>query len=338
MIEVSNLTKFYGHILGIQDVSFTVEKGEILGFLGPNGAGKSTTMRILTCFIPPTSGTAKVAGFDIFNDSMEVRKRIGYMPENVPVYSEMVVRDYLKFVAEVKGVPGRSKDAEVDRVIEECGLREVEKRTAGKISKGYRQRLGMAQALIGNPEVLILDEPTIGLDPRQIIEIRQLIKDLSQKEERTIILSSHILPEVSQLCQRIIIINKGRLVASDTPDNLNKQLQKSRRIYALIEGPPEAVKNKILEINDVMNIEATCVTDQVCEYFIESYKDKDIRKELASQIVSNGWGLLELRQVGLSLEDIFIELVTEEEEVEKETGVFAQSPADGGENKKEDVV
>ncbi len=220
MIEVENLTKYYGDRPAIDNITFRVEKGEILGFLGPNGAGKTTTMRILAGFFPPTSGIARVAGYDVVNNSIDVRRRIGYMPETIPLYKDMRVKEYLEFVAEVKGVPRKRRKSKIEKAMKECGTTEVYHRLIGKLSKGFQQRVGLAQALLHDPEVLILDEPTIGLDPKQIIEIRQLIKSLAG--ERTIILSTHILPEVSMTCQRVIIINEGKIIAMDTPENLNK--------------------------------------------------------------------------------------------------------------------
>ncbi|MDP7556183.1 MAG: ATP-binding cassette domain-containing protein, partial [Nitrospinota bacterium] len=225
MIQAENLTKFFGQTQAISNVSFSAAKGEILGFLGPNGAGKTTTMRLLSCFMPPTSGKARVAGYCVMNDSLEVRKRLGYLPENAPLYTHMTTRNYLHFVSEVKGIPAHERSRKVECVIGDCGLQEVSGRIIGVLSKGYRQRVGIAQALLNDPEVLILDEPTAGLDPKQIIEIRDLIKNLAGN--RTIILSTHILPEVSMVCNRVIIINDGIIVAKDTPDNLMDQLQKN---------------------------------------------------------------------------------------------------------------
>jgi len=222
MIEVRNLTKRYGDITAVADVSFTAQTGQILGFLGPNGAGKTTTMRIITGFLPATSGTVKVAGFDIFEQSYEVRKRIGYLPENPPLYHDMSVTTYLQFVGRIKGLSKRDLPDAVDRALQVCGLTEVSTRLLGHLSKGYRQRVGLAQALIHNPSVLVLDEPTIGLDPRQIIDIRTLIRELSR--DRTVILSTHILPEVSQLCEKVVIINAGRIVLEDTMENLTREL------------------------------------------------------------------------------------------------------------------
>lgn len=311
MIEVEHLTKVYGTARGIEDVSFKVQKGEILGFLGPNGAGKTTTMRILTCFFPPTSGKARVAGYDVFEDSLEVRKRIGYLPENVPLYTDMSVPDYLGFVAGVKGVDRREIKTKVAKVMDECGLMEVAKKYIGELSKGYRQRVGLAQALINDPEVLILDEPTIGLDPRQIIDIRQLIKNLAGK--RTVILSTHILPEVSMICHRVIIINEGRLIAVDTPDNLMRQLQGSSQILLQVKGPHARVLQELEKVRGIHRvIRKGTGADNVDTYVVEAIKNTDIRKDLPIVIVKNNWELLEMRPVSMSLEDIFIKLVTEE--------------------------
>ncbi|OQX85246.1 MAG: ABC transporter, partial [Candidatus Latescibacteria bacterium 4484_7] len=242
MIQVEHLTKYYGTTRGIEDLNFQVSKGEVLGFLGPNGAGKTTTMKILTCYQPPTSGTAKIFGHDILEDPLEVRKKIGYLPEKNPLYTDMTVREYLNFVGELKSIDVGKLKQRVNYSIERCGLENVQRRTIGKLSKGYQQRVGIAQAIIGDPELLILDEPTIGLDPRQIIDIRELIKDLGK--ERTVILSSHILPEVSQVCNRIVVINQGRLVAVDTPDNLRSRLKKTSVITIKIHESPESQNAK----------------------------------------------------------------------------------------------
>jgi len=238
MIEVRNLTKRYGDLVAVDHVSFTAQKGEILGFLGPNGAGKTTTMRIITGFLPATSGTVKVAGFDIFNESHEVRKRIGYLPENPPLYNDMTVTTYLDFVARIKGVPRSEAPGARARVVETCGLTGVDRRVLGHLSKGFRQRVGLAQALIHNPSVLVLDEPTIGLDPRQIIDIRALIRELAA--ERTVILSTHILPEVAQLCHKVVIINEGRIAAEDRLENLTRELSLEEVFLRAISGDGKA--------------------------------------------------------------------------------------------------
>jgi ABC-2 type transport system ATP-binding protein len=313
MIEVEQLSKSYGPIKAIEDVSFVVEKGEILGFLGPNGAGKTTTMRILTCFMPPTSGTARVAGYDIFNESLQVRRRLGYVPENAPLYTDMPVVSFLKFAAEVKGLSRRERLRQIGQVMDDCGIKDVQHRYIGKLSKGYRQRVALAQALLGNPDVLILDEPTIGLDPRQIIDIRQLIKGLAG--QKTVILSTHILPEVSMTCQRVIIINRGRLVAVDTPENLTTKLQTSSRLLVRVEGPATEVVRALGVVSGVQTVkEDGGGPGQVVTCIIESKKDRDVRKDVAAAVVHQNWGLLELRPVDLTLEDVFVRLVTEEKE------------------------
>ncbi len=312
MIEVNNLTKRFGAHKAISDISFRAETGEILGFLGPNGAGKTTTMRILTCYLPPTSGSARVAGFDILDDSIQVRRRIGYLPETVPVYTDLTVDAYLEFVGRLKGMPKNTRKARIGRVMEECGISHVRTRTVGKLSKGYRQRVGLAQALLNDPEVLILDEPTVGLDPQQIIEIRGLIRNLAGK--RTIILSTHILPEVSLLCQRVIIINKGKLVAIDTPGNLKTRLRSALVIDALVRGDREAVTRNIASLPGVRSVD--CVEsfeDDSHRFRIEANDDADIREPVSRAVVGQGFGLLGLNTIDLSLEEIFVQLVTKEE-------------------------
>ncbi len=311
MIQAEHLTKLYGPITAIQDVSFTVEKGEIVGFLGPNGAGKTTTMRILACFMPPSGGTAKVAGYDVFTHSLEVRKRIGYFPEHVPLYNDMPVAAYLDFVAEVKGVGRAERKRRVAEVMERCLITDVQHRLIGRLSKGYRQRVGLAQALVNDPEVLILDEPTIGLDPKQIIEIRSLIKSLAG--QHTVILSTHILPEVSMVCSRVIIINQGQIVAVDSPENLTTRLSRSHRIQVQVEGPVEAILAELRRVPGVLTVDQKSVVNGVGTFVVESVRDRDVRRDLSVAVVGHGWGLLELRGVGMTLEDIFIKLVTKEE-------------------------
>ena len=311
MIEVEGLTKYYGPVTAIKDVTFSVDRGEIVGFLGPNGAGKTTTMRVLSCYMPATSGKARVAGYDVFTDSIQVRRRIGYLAENVPVYGEMTVAGYLDFVAEVKGVGRSERRRRVADVMARCLIDDVRDRLIGKLSKGYRQRVGLAQALVSDPEVLILDEPSIGLDPKQIIEIRQLIKSLAG--QHTVILSSHILPEVSMVCSRVIIINEGRIVAVDSPENLTSQLAQSARIQLQVEGPAETVSQELRRLPGVLGVEQKAVVNGVGTFVVESERDRDLRRELARAVVGRQWGLLELRPVALTLEDIFIRLVTEEE-------------------------
>lgn len=312
MIEVQGLTKFYGNKAAVDNLTFSVEQGEVVGFLGPNGAGKTTTMRVLSCFMPPTSGSAKVAGYDIHADSIEVRRRIGYLPEHVPLYTELTVTQYLNFVAEAKAVPRVQRRQKVGEVIERCLLHDVRGRIINTLSKGYRQRVGLAQALLGDPPVLILDEPTIGLDPKQIIEIRNLIRQM--QGERTVLLSTHILPEVSVVCQRVIIINEGRIVAVDTPENLTRRLQRSTQVLLQVEGPPDQVTGRLREMAGILRVEMKDGGGVLGRYVVETEKDCDLRRELAHVVCSSGWGLLELRPVDMSLEDVFIRLVTEEQD------------------------
>lgn len=320
MIEVKQLTKRYGDITAIQDVSFRVEKGEILGFLGPNGAGKTTTMRILTGFIPATSGTATVAGYDVFEQPMEVKRRIGYLPEHPPLYNELTVTEYLKFVGRIKGLPRQKLSDALDRVIERTGLKEVRSRLVGNLSRGFRQRVGLAQAMIHEPEVLILDEPTVGLDPKQIIEVRQLIKQ--QAGERTVILSSHILPEVTATCQRIVIIHEGKVVAVDTQERLSAQLRRSDKIGLRVRRATPDLLNKLQAIPGVLHVFQEPVPSSPIEapdgqyYLVESQLDRDVREELARCIVSQGCGLLEMKNLAMTLEEVFLRLTTEERDLQ----------------------
>ena len=311
MIEVENLTKVYNGRRAIDHISFKVEKGEILGFLGPNGAGKTTTMRILTCYMPSTEGTARVAGYDVFEESLEVRKRIGYLPESPPLYPEMTVESYLTFVAKIKGTPPNQRRAQVDDSMGKCGIGDVRNRIIGKLSKGYKQRVGLAQSLLNNPEVLVLDEPTIGLDPKQISEVRSLIKSFAGNH--TVILSTHILPEVSMTCSRVIIIHNGKVVAMDTPEGLTHQATGGDRISLLVEGPREAVREKLQGIDGVVSVQVSGGDNgKPAGFDVECKPDTDLRRTLAATVVSQGWGLLELKGVSLSLEDVFINLVTKE--------------------------
>ncbi len=308
MIQVQNLTRYYGRTPAIEDVSFEVEKGEILGFLGPNAAGKTTTMRILTCYMPASSGSAKVAGFDVFNQSLEVRKRIGYLPEQPPVYTDMTVKSYLNFVAKIKGVDPRERKNRVADVMEKTAVADRQNDVIRKLSKGYRQRVGLAQALVHNPDVLVLDEPTVGLDPNQIIEVRGLIKNLAGNH--TIILSTHILPEVEMTCQRAVIINRGRVVAQDTIANMTQKQRGLGRLLLQVDGPSAAVREKLAGVNGVKKVHANSDS----RYEIESEPGRDVRRELAQAVVQNGWGLLELRpkDKDVSLEEVFLNLTTTE--------------------------
>ncbi|OFW15239.1 MAG: MFS transporter [Acidobacteria bacterium RIFCSPLOWO2_12_FULL_67_14] len=311
MIEVQHLTKRYGPTTAVDDISFRVEPGEILGFLGPNGAGKTTTMRVLTGYMPPTEGRAVVAGYDIFEQPIAAKRRIGYLPETPPLYPEMTVRDYLTFVSKIRGVPRAERRARVNDVMERTRVADVAQRHCGKLSKGYRQRVGLAQALLHNPEVLILDEPTAGLDPKQIIETRQLIKQLGG--DHTVILSTHILPEVSQTCQRVVIINKGRVVAIDTPDNLTSRLRGSETMYVQIDaGANGAVQDALAAVPGVTHVAQTESRGTVASYEVNSDSGRDIRRELSAAVVNRGWGLLELRPLRMSLEEVFLHLTTEE--------------------------
>jgi ABC-2 type transport system ATP-binding protein len=311
MIEVTNLTKYYGEVRGIDNISFSIGRGEIAGLLGPNGSGKTTTMRILTCFFPPTRGSARVAGYDVVTQPIEVRRRIGYVPETVPLYPDMKVAGYLSFVAEAKRMNPRWKKARIGAIMERCGLVEVAHRLVGNLSKGFRQRVGLAQALINDPEVLILDEPTIGLDPRQVAEIREFIKSLAG--ERTIILSTHILPEVSMTCERVIIIHEGQIAAVDTPDNLMKKLQKTSKTVVLIKGPGGNIREKLEMLPGVISIEDRGETSPgVCCFEVEAEKESEISGELAQMVYLNSWKLVEMRTEKMSLEKIFIELTREE--------------------------
>ena len=310
MIEVQRLTKRYGAFTAVDDVSFRVERGEILGFLGPNGAGKTTTMRVLTGYIPPTEGRAIVAGFDVFDQPIEAKRRTGYLPETPPLYPDMTVHDYLDFVAKIKGVPRHERRTRVMAAMERTRVADMAKRHCGKLSKGYRQRVGLAQALLHNPDVLILDEPTAGLDPKQIIETRELIKQLAG--DHTIILSTHILPEVSQTCQRVVIINRGRVVAVDTPENLTATLRGSESMYVQVDGAGADVQSALERVPGVTRVSVADARGAVSGFEVDSEAGRDVRRELASAVVARGWGLLEMRPMRMSLEEIFLSLTTEE--------------------------
>jgi ABC-2 type transport system ATP-binding protein len=310
MIEVQNLTKRYGPVTAVDDITFRAEPGEILGFLGPNGAGKTTTMRVITGYIPATEGKAFVAGYDVFEQPIEAKRRTGYLPETPPLYPDMTVREYLTFVAKIKGVPRKETASRVADVMKRTWVSDMGNRHCGKLSKGYRQRVGLAQALMHNPDVLVLDEPTAGLDPKQIIETRQLIRALGGSH--TIVLSTHILPEVSQTCQRVVIINKGKVVAVDTPDNLTARLRGSETMYLQVTAPPDALETALNAVPGVTRVSANPVRDGVLDVEVDSEKGRDVRRELAAAIVNRGWGLLELRPLRMSLEDVFLHLTTEE--------------------------
>lgn len=310
MVEVQHVTKRYGSLTAVDDISFSVERGEILGFLGPNGAGKTTTMRILTGFLPATEGRARVAGFDVFERPMEAKRRTGYLPETPPLYPEMTVVEYLRFVARINGMPSGDRRTQVGLAMERTNISDMADRYCGKLSKGYRQRVGLAQAILHNPDVLILDEPTAGLDPRQIIETRRLITELAG--DHTVILSTHILPEVSQTCQRVVIINRGRVVAVDTPDNLTARLQGSQTLYLQIDTQGADALATLEGVDGVAGVTRADTQGNVSGYAIESNQGDDVRRELSRAVVTNGWGLLELRPRQMSLEDIFLQLTTDE--------------------------
>ena len=321
MIEVQHLSKRYGKVTAVDDVSFRVEKGEILGFLGPNGAGKTTTMRILTGYMPASDGRATVAGYDVFDQPIEAKRRTGYLPETPPLYPDMTVREYLDFVARIKGVSSAERASRVDAAMKRTHVDDMAARHCGKLSKGYRQRVGLAQAIIHNPEVLILDEPTAGLDPKQIIETRELIRGLSG--DHTIILSTHILPEVAQTCQRVVIINKGRVVAVDTPENLTARLRGSETMYVQVDAPGVDVAAQLAAVPGVTRVERADQRPDSGAFEVESERGRDVRRDLAREIVMKGWGLLELRPMRMSLEEIFLSLTTDD------AAAAAATPAEG---------
>jgi ABC-2 type transport system ATP-binding protein len=315
MINVQGLTKRYARTLAVNDISFEVGKGQIVGFLGPNGAGKTTTMRVLTGFLPPTAGTVTVAGFDVVEHPMEVKKRIGYLPETPPLYPEMEVSEYLTFVGRLKGISSADVGRRADEVIGRCALGDVRDKLIAKLSKGYRQRVGLAQAIIHNPDVLILDEPTAGLDPKQIIDTRDLIKHLAG--DHTVILSTHILPEVEHSCQQVIIINKGKLVATDSVENLTNRLKGAEAVAIEIESPNGAlnqgdVQQRLEQVAGVSRVLPREAKDGRLVFEVESLQGRHIRPELARAVVEAGWDLNEMRAVGLSLEEIFLQLTGSE--------------------------
>ncbi len=321
MITVKELTKRYARNTAVDHISFDIEKGQIVGFLGPNGAGKTTTMRMLTCFLPPTAGTATVAGFDVLEEPMEVKKRIGYLPETPPLYPEMMTGEYLSFVGSLKGLRGAELKQRVDYVSERCAIADVRNKLLGKLSKGYRQRVGLAQAIIHNPDVLILDEPTSGLDPKQINETRDLIKSLAG--DHTIILSTHILPEVEQICQQVIIISKGKLVATDTVDNLQTRARGAESVLVEVAGRNGDLDSKIVQarMEKVPGVSRVLFKEKRqtrSAFEIETQKDRFVRGDLARAIVEAGWDLNEMRSAAVSLEEIFLQL----------TGTQAPAPKD----------
>jgi ABC-2 type transport system ATP-binding protein len=308
MIEVENLTKFYGPRPAIKGITFKVNKGEVVGFLGPNGAGKSTTMNILCCILPASSGSAKICGFDVFEESLEVRKKIGYLPETPPLYPDMTVTSYLKFAAEIRRVSSNKVRAAVDRVLEKCVLQDVRKRIIGRLSKGFQQRVGLAQSMIHDPEILILDEPTIGLDPIQIIEIRKLIQELASAH--TIILSSHILPEITQICKRVVILNEGEIAAVDSLEGLTSSLNKSERFVLKVRKSQNNIQDKLSALDKVISVKA----ENDNEFFIECEMNSEMQDQVAGMALENSWGIEELRLVSMTLEEIFLHLTLEENE------------------------
>jgi gliding motility-associated transport system ATP-binding protein len=315
MIKVKDLTKRYAHTIAVDQVCFEVAKGQIVGFLGPNGAGKTTTMRMLTCFLPPSAGSATVAGFDVLDKPLEVKKRIGYLPETPPLYPEMETGEYLKFVGRLKGLSGAGLPKRVDYVCERCSITDVKNKLLGKLSKGYRQRVGLAQAIIHNPDVLILDEPTAGLDPKQINETRDLIKGLAG--DHTIILSTHILPEVEQTCEQVIIINKGRLVATDSVKNLQARARGAESVLIEVAGrngslETAAVQQRLERVSGVGRVACKEQVDSRVIFEVESEKGHLARGDLARAVVEGGWDLNELRTAAMSLEEIFLQLTRSE--------------------------
>ena len=310
MIEVKDLTKFYGDYPAIENVSFEVRKGEILGFLGPNAAGKTTTMRIITGFMPPSSGTATVGGYDVMDKSREARKQIGYLPETVPLYTDMTVEGYLSFMGTLRSMNPKRIKVRTGEVIDICRLGDYRKSIIGKLSKGFRQRVGIAQAIIHEPKVLVLDEPTIGIDPIQVVGTRNLIKDLGK--EHTIILSTHILPEVSMVCQRVLIINEGQIMAEDSPRNLAERLQGVEKVQLEVRGPEPEITRALQSVRGVLNVTSSPEGDRSV-YTVEAKRGLDLRSTISRVVISNGWNLLTIQLVGMSLEEIFLKLTTDEE-------------------------
>ena len=310
MIEVRDLTHYYGPYAAIEDVSFDVQKGEILGFLGPNGAGKTTTMRILTGFMPPTRGQVSLDGNDIVEQSLEVRKRVGYLPETVPLYTDMTVSNYLRYMGTLRKMPRRNIKRRIGEVIDVCRLGDYRNTLIGKLSKGFRQRVGIAQAILHEPEVLVLDEPTIGIDPIQVVETRRLIQELGQAQ--TVVLSSHILPEVSMICERVLIIHEGRIVAEDTPSNLAERLQGTEHLEVEVGGPVPQVLSTLRRVPGVTSVSHRSFQGRNL-YSVQAKQGEDLRDEVSRAVISNEWSLLGMQSVGMSLEEIFLRLTTHEE-------------------------
>ena len=311
MINVKNLTKRYVNINAVDNISFNVEENETVGLLGPNGAGKTTTMRILTCFMPATAGTATVAGFDVFTDSLNVRQQIGYLPENVPLYLDMRVNEYLMFRAKLKNIPRRERRKKIDYCLDLTGIRDVQNQITGTLSKGYKQRVGLADTLIHDPKILILDEPTIGLDPNQIMQIRQVIRGLGEKH--TVLLSTHILPEVEMICDRIMIIDKGKIVAMDTPANLVKQLKSSSNVILEIKGDGGKIKSSLSGIDSVRSV-TWKEKEDANEFYVEGSGEDDIREDIFNCIVKDNYILREMKRQPITLEEVFHQITTKETE------------------------
>lgn len=311
MINVKNLTKRYVNINAVDNITFNVEENETVGLLGPNGAGKTTTMRILTCFMPATAGTATVAGFDVFTDSLNVRQQIGYLPENVPLYLDMRVNEYLMFRAKLKNIPRRERRKKIDYCLDLTGIRDVQNQITGTLSKGYKQRVGLADTLIHDPKILILDEPTIGLDPNQIMQIRQVIRGLGEKH--TVLLSTHILPEVEMICDRIMIIDKGKIVAMDTPANLMKQLKSSSNVILEIKGDGERIKSSLSGIDSVRSVTWKEKGDANV-FYVEGSAEDDIREDIFNCIVKDNYILREMKRQPITLEEVFHQITTKETE------------------------
>ncbi len=306
MIQVSNLSKFYGDRKAIDSLNFNVNKGEILGFLGPNGAGKTTTMKILTCFMPASSGSATVAGYDVFESPIEVKKRVGYLPETPPVYKDMVVQEYLMYKAALHQIYGTAAKQAVDTALQKCSLEDVRKRLIGNLSKGYRQRVGLAQAIVHNPDVLVLDEPTVGLDPKQIIEIRELIKSFAN--DHTVILSTHILPEVQATCSRVLIINQGKIVAIDKIEAISAKLGSGNNLMVTVRTKASEVIQRLRSISEIASVRDTSMADGTTQIYVSGKTDSDVHSKVTEAVLSSGAELVELKRDALSLEDIFLKL------------------------------
>ena len=331
MIQVENITKKYGSFTAVENINFEIEEGEIVGFLGPNGAGKSTTMNMITGFIEPTSGKIIVDGYDISKKPRKAKRQIGYMPEGVPLYSDLTVKEFVTYMAELKGVPRKEKKEKVQKAINETGLTDVQNKLTRNLSRGYKQRVSMAGALVSNPKVIILDEPTVGLDPKQVTEIRALIKELGK--EHTVILSSHILSEVSQICNRVIIINNGKIIAVDTPENLEKKVIKDNSVYVTVEDNDnkiETVKEKLPEVKEIKLV--TENEDKTKKYIISAEKDVDLRKSIFNTFAKEGITIFKMKQADATLEDAFMQLISSEKD-KKETEIKKENTKENKEKK-----